>query len=40
MYVPTKYEETTAHVSDVYRAWVEMGDWDEYEHLYEYSEDN
>jgi len=39
MYAPTKYEDTTAKVDDAYRAWVEVGDWDEYEHLYEYLED-
>lgn len=39
MNAPTKYEDTTPTVNDAYQAWVEMGDWDEYEHLYEFPED-
>jgi hypothetical protein len=38
MNVPAKYEDIPAVVDDVYQAWVEMGDWDEYDHLYEYLE--
>jgi hypothetical protein len=26
--------DDTQYASEVYRPWIEMGDWDEYDHLY------